>query len=93
MKFRNASEETQRGIETVGLILSLGAIFFQIWVLATSLEAHLAGHDHRLLAYTIFSFISFLVCALSAWSTGLQIMKGSQEGRSTTYHKKTKFKS
>ncbi len=93
MKFRDARIETRKAVEFVCLLLSLGAIFFQIWTLATSLESHFQGHDQRLFAYMALSFIAFSICALTAWTTGMDFMKGVEEGRSKTYLKDTKFKS
>ena len=93
MKFRDVRTETKRSIEIVCLLLSLGAIFFQIWILTTSMESFFQGHNERLLGGTVLSLIAFGVCGLTAWTTGMEQMKGSQEGRSKTYHKDTPFKS
>lgn len=92
MKFRDARLETRRTIELVCLLLSLAAIFFQIWILSSSWEAYFQGQTNRLLPAVIFSFISFLVCALTAWTTGMSFMKGVDEGRTKTYFKKNAFK-
>jgi hypothetical protein len=92
MKFHDTRIETRNAIELVCLILSLAAIFFQIWILSTSLEAYFQGHKDRLLPAVIFSVISFLVCALTAWTTGMSFMKGMEEGRTKTYRKDTNFK-
>ncbi len=93
MKFRDVRLENKKSIEIVCLLLSLGAIFFQIWILATSTESFFQGHNQRLLAGVLLSFISFSVCALTAWTTGMDLMKGTEEGRTKTYHKDTQFKS
>ncbi len=93
MKFRDVRTETKKSIEIVCLLLSLGAIFFQIWILATSMESFFQGENHRLLAGVVLSFIAFSVCALTAWTTGMEQMKGIAEGRTKTYHKDTQFKS
>lgn len=93
MKFRDVRSETKKSIEIVCLLLSLGAIFFQIWFLATTMESFFQGHNERLLAGVALSFIAFGVCALTAWTTGMEQMKGAEEGRTKTYHKDTQFKS
>ncbi|MBL8013928.1 MAG: hypothetical protein JNN05_08780 [Candidatus Omnitrophica bacterium] len=92
MKFRDARMETRTAVELVCLTLSLASIFFQIWILSTSWEAYFQGHTQRLLPALIFSCVSFLVCALTAWTTGMSFMKGMDEGRTNTYHKHTPFK-
>ena len=92
MKFRDVRAETRKGIEIVCLLLSLAAIFFQIWTLATSLESHFQGHDQRLLASVMLSFIAFSVCALTAWTTGMDFTVGSKEGRSKTYYQQDPHK-
>jgi hypothetical protein len=92
MKFHDARKENRDAVELVCLILSLAAIFFQIWILSTSLEAYFQGHGNRLLPAVIFSLVSFLVCALTAWTTGMSFMKGMDEGRTRTYKKHTQFK-
>jgi ABC-type transport system involved in cytochrome bd biosynthesis fused ATPase/permease subunit len=91
MKFRDARIETKKTIEMVCLILSLGAIFIQIWVLATTLEAYFQGKTEHILASVFLSLAAFAVCALTAWTTGMNSMKGSEEGRTQTYHKHTQF--
>ena len=92
MKFRDARQETRRAIESVCLILSLGSIFIQIWVLATTLEAYFQGRTQHLLASTILSLVAFGVCALTAWTMGMDLLKGAEEGRTETYNKHTSFK-
>ena len=92
MKFRDVRSETKTTVELVCLLLSLGAIFFQIWILAGSWETYFQGHTHRLLPAVIFSFLAFAVCGLTAWTTGMSFMKDMEEGRTQTYYKKNKFK-
>lgn len=87
MKFRDVRTETRSTVELVCLILSLGAIFFQIWILFSSWEAFFEGKIHRILPAVILSFIFFSVCALTAWTTGMSFIKGKDEGRTKTYHK------
>lgn len=85
MRFRDARAETKKNVEMVCLILSLAAIFFQIWILSTSWESFFQEHHGRLFASLIFSFLALCVCLLTAWTTGKDFMKNSHEGRSTTY--------
>ena len=92
MKFRDARTETIRSVEFVCLLLSLAAIFFQIWILSSSWESFFQGQTQRLVPAVIFSFIAFMVCALTAWTTGMSFMKGMDEGRTKTYHKRNIFK-
>jgi ABC-type transport system involved in cytochrome bd biosynthesis fused ATPase/permease subunit len=91
MKFRDGRVETRKTIETVCLILSLGVIFIQIWILATTLEAYFQGKTEHLMASVILSLIAFGVAALTAWTVGNDFMKGSEEGRTQTYNKHTQF--
>ena len=93
MKFRDVRMDTKNTVELVCLFLSLGAIFFQIWILATSWEAYFQGHTQRLLPSVILSFFGFAICGLTAWTTGMSFMKGMEEGRTKTYQKQTDFKS
>ncbi len=92
MKFRDVRQENRNSVEFVCLLLSLGAIFFQIWILSSSWEAFFQGNSYRLIPGVILSFIAFLVCALTAWTTGMSFMKGMDEGRTKTYYKNTQFK-
>ncbi len=92
MKFRDTREETKKTIEIVCLILSLGCIFLQIWIMATTLESFFQGKTHHLLASVMLSMIAFGVCALTAWTTSMNLLKGSEEGRTQTYHKDTQYK-
>lgn len=92
MRFRDVREETKKTIEIVCLILSLGCIFIQIWILATTLEAFFQGKTQHLLASSMLSMVAFGVCALTAWTTGMNLLKGTEEGRTQTYNKDTQFK-
>ncbi|MDE2026920.1 MAG: hypothetical protein KGJ11_00085 [Candidatus Omnitrophica bacterium] len=92
VKFRNIRSENKNSVEMICLLLSLSAIFFQIWILATSWESFLQGQVQRLLPGVIFSFLGLLVCGLTAWTTGMSFMKGMDEGRTRTYFKNTEFK-
>lgn len=91
MKFRDVRAETKKTIERVCLILSLGVIFIQIWILATSLEAYFQGKTEHLLASSVLSLIAFGVAGLCAWTMGMSLMKGSEEGRTQTYNKHTEY--
>lgn len=92
MQFRDVRAETKKSIELVCLFLSLAAIFFQIWILSSSWEAFFQSQTQRLLPGAIFSFIAFAICMLTAWTTGMNLMKGTDEGRTRTYHKHNTFK-
>ncbi len=91
MKFRDVHAETKKTIEGVCLILSLGVIFIQIWLLATTLEAYFQGKTEHLLGSSVLSLIAFSVCVLTAWTVGRNFIKGSEEGRTQTYSKHTQF--
>lgn len=92
MKFRDVRAETRKSIELVCLLLSLAAIFFQIWILASSWESFFQGHNERLVAGVALSLIAFGVCALTACTTGMDFMKGTDEGRTQSYYKYNIFK-
>lgn len=56
-------------IENVCLILSLGAIFVQIWVLMSAVESYLEGETSHLLGAGVLSGIALLCCGLTALTT------------------------
>ncbi len=81
MKFRDVRQENKNSIELICLLLSLGAIFIQIWILTSSWEAYFEGDNHRLIPAIVLSFCAFLACALSAWTTGMSFMKKMDDER------------
>ncbi len=91
MRFRNVRAETEKTLEGVCVIIAISAIFFQIWILSTSLEALFQGKNEHLIGAVFFSGICLAFCGLTAWLTTFHHLKGHHEGRSTTYHKETHF--
>ncbi|MCB9771556.1 MAG: hypothetical protein H6754_03315 [Candidatus Omnitrophica bacterium] len=87
MRFQNKKEEFAATVETVCLILSLGAVFLQIWVLISAIEAYLQGKYANLLPAVILSGIAFAGCGMSALLTRIDFLKGITEGRTKTYQK------
>lgn len=92
MKFSDKKIEAVRMIEMICLILSMGAVFLQIWVLSSALESYFEGRYDDLSASLILSGVAFLLCALTAWTTKINFMKGIQEGRTPTYTPFSLFK-
>lgn len=60
MRFANKREDFIRTVETVGLVISLGAVFFQIWVLISALEASFNGKFSNLFPSVILSGLALL---------------------------------
>ncbi len=83
MKFRNRNDETVQMVENICLILSLGAIFVQIWALMSGVESYLEGKHKYLIASLILSALCLACSALTAFTTTLQLsnLKNSRESR------------
>lgn len=75
MRFKDQKSETAQMISNVCLILSLGAIFLQIWVLLSSVETFLEGNFEHLGAALLLSGIALLCCALTAFTTTFGIFQ------------------
>ncbi len=58
-------------VENLSLILSLGAIFIQIWVLMWAVESYLAARTGLLGSALVLSGMALACCALTAWTTTL----------------------
>ncbi len=85
MRFADKKEQFIRTIEMVSLTISLGAVFFQIWILITALEAFFRGQYKVLLPSLILSGLAFLACAVGALLTNIPFLKGIYAGRSQNY--------
>lgn len=88
MRFVNKKEEFARTVEALALVVSLGAVFFQIWVLISQLEAYFRGNHANLLPSVILSGLALLACAGSIWLIDLHFLKGIRDGRTKTYQEK-----
>jgi hypothetical protein len=88
MKFKNKIEEFHQMLELLCLIISLGAVFFQIWILISGVQAYFEGKFENIVPAVILSGIAFLVCGVSALLTGVDPMKGIAQGRTKTYQKR-----
>lgn len=88
MKFANKQEDITRTLEMVALLISLGAIFLQIWVLISAIETYFKGNFSHLLPSVILSGLAFLACGFSVYLTNVDFLRGMSEGRSKTYQKK-----
>ncbi len=69
MRFKDREAEHLELKETLGLILSLGAIFVQIWVLTSAMHSLLSGQTEYLMAALILSAAALACCALTALTT------------------------
>jgi len=87
MRSSNKKEDFVRTMETVALIISLGAIFLQIWVLLSGIEAYFKGKYANLLPSVFLSGLAFIACGVSVLLTNMDFLKGMTEGRSKTYQK------
>ncbi len=87
MRFSNKKEDFANTVETVGLMISLGAIFLQIWVLISGIEALFKGKYANLLPSVILSGLAFFACGMSVFLTQLSFLKGLTTGRTKIYQK------
>lgn len=85
MRFENKQEQFTQMVERLGLVISLGAIFLQIWVLISGVEAYLRGQDSNLFPSMLLSGLALLACGVSVALTNLNFLKGIRTGRSKTY--------
>ena len=88
MKFSDKREDFYRMVEFVCLLVCLGAVFFQIWLLLSIIETSSQQHHQLLLPSVVLSGLAFLGCGLSVLLTSVDFLKGLTEGRSNTYQKK-----
>lgn len=87
MRFSNKRENFAQTTETMALIISLGAIFFQIWVLFSAIESFFRGQYTNLLPSVILSALAFLAAGVAVILTNINSFKGATEGRTKTYQK------
>ena len=88
MRFSDKKEDFIRIVEGIGLIISLGAVFLQIWILISAIESFFKGQYVNLFPVVILSALAFMVCGVSVLLTNLNFLKGITEGRTKTYQKK-----
>lgn len=87
MRFLNKKEDFVRTVETVALIISLGAVFLQIWILLSGIETYFKGNYANLLPSVLLSGLAFIACGVSVLLINMGFLKGMTEGRSKTYRK------
>ena len=87
MRFANKGEDFTRTVEGVALLISLGAVFLQIWVLISSLEAYFQCKFAHLFPSVVLSGLALTACGFSIYLTKIGFLKGTNEGRSQTYEK------
>lgn len=75
MRFQNKREEFRQTLESVCLIVSFGAIFLQIWVLLSGLEAFFQKRYENLLPSVFLSGLAFLACGISALLTRIDFLR------------------
>ena len=88
MRFSDKKEDFSHMIEAVGLMISLGAVFLQVWVLISGIESYLNGKYINLLPSVILSGIAFLACGGSILLINIDFFKQTRAGRSKTYQNK-----
>ena len=71
MRFKNRNDETVSMVENLGVILSLSAIFVQIWILMSGVESYLKGDYSRLAPSLFMSAVAWSCCLLTALTTSL----------------------
>lgn len=87
MRFANKKEDFVNTVETLALIVSLGAVFLQIWVLISSIESYFKGNYANLLPSVFLSGLAFIACGIGVLLTNIDFLKGWSEGRSKSYRK------
>lgn len=86
MRFKDRESEQLELRETLGLFLSLGAIFVQIWVLTSAMHSFLSGETKHLFAALVLSAASLGCCALTALTTMpgfLRMLSGNKSSNSS----------
>jgi len=78
MKFKDQKSAKLQMIQSVCLLLSLGAIFSQIWVLIVNMELLFQGEYDSLWAGLLLSSFALACCAVTAWITTLDLFKPSK---------------
>lgn len=72
MRFKNRDAEVSATVVNVCMILSLGAIFLQIWILIAETNVVLGGGGAEFRwAGLGLSALALACCALTAWTTTL----------------------
>jgi hypothetical protein len=84
MRFKDREAEQLELRETLGLFLSLGAIFVQIWVLTSAMHSLLSGQTEHLLAALVLSAAALGCCSLTALTTMPGFLRWLS--RSKTFH-------
>ncbi len=69
MRFKDPVSENLEMRDYLGLILSLGAIFIQIWILSSSVHSYFLGNVQYLEEALVLSGLALSCCALSSWTT------------------------
>lgn len=82
MRFKDRNAEMMQSVENLCLILSLGAIFIQIWVLISAVDSYLAAKWHFLGAAMVLSGICLACCVLTAWTTTLNVTGNAGKNKS-----------
>ena len=78
MRFNDRKSEIKTTVGNVCLILSLGAIFLQVWALITATEFLLQHKYDKLWPTLVLSGLALACCALTAWTTTLDLFKGKE---------------
>ncbi len=81
MRFKNRTEETSQMVGNLCLLLSLGALFIQIWTLMSAVESYLRGEYRHLGPALILSLLALACCALSAWTTTFDFSQNNKDGQ------------
>jgi Ca2+/Na+ antiporter len=87
MKFKDREAEHLELKETLGLILSLGAIFIQIWVLTSATHSLLSGQARHLAAALVLSAAALGCCALTALTTMPDFLNYLTRGKASRFSK------
>jgi len=73
MRFRDRKAETVRMASNVCVMISLAAVFTQIWTMISGVESFLQGDYQTLFASLVLSGIALALCGFSAWVTTLDL--------------------
>ena len=69
MRFKDPVSENLEMRDVLGIILGLGSIFVQIWLLSSSVHSYFLGNTEHLEEALFLSGLSFFCCLLVAITT------------------------
>jgi len=69
MKFKDRNESERETKEILGIVLGLGAIFIQLWILSSSVHSSFLGKTEHLGASLLLSTLCLFCSVMAALTT------------------------